>query len=236
MSHQSMDEYLRRLTRKGDNNGGWGDLPEKPTQLDYDNIEWKRYDYYPDLWEQCEHVNDYGEPKKDWRLKDPDDWWYYQRRMKKIENYREAVRWRATRVPKHMYEDRADYINRNGLGLVYMKPQLTDNLYSLHVKFQPGVKHLTNSLGQKKKEETAAGYHISLAYRDDVTKNTTLQRHMKWFLRKYFEKGHGEFFEIDKARVTRGSTYEFAGDDEFTRDLHELVQAGTNKQAHISLD
>jgi hypothetical protein len=231
-----MEEILRRYKEgRDDPMGGWGALPEEPTETDRWNVDY--WDRQYDAWEDYEYWDEwYKEWKKGTRLKDPNEWYYYKPRAEKIKNYDDAAWFRASRLPKGPYEARAREISQHGIGRVYMDPQLTGNLISLKVKFPPGFKHLTNKFGQAAKARTDAGYHISLAYKRDIENDPTLRQHVTSFLLKYFGRDKGRFFDLNNIRVTDGGTYELKGDDEFVKDAHALSQAGTKKQAHISLD
>jgi hypothetical protein len=240
MSHKPIFEFWRRQADETDPTG-WGPLPDDISWKEKNWLWEKHHSNVPDEWEEV--AVEGGRPE--WRLKDEQHRMWWDQLTEKQSARQGMENWHATRLPKRDYHDRKWEIEHDGIGRVRLTPQITGSLISLRVEFPPGFKHLTNLHGQTLKAEQASGYHISLAYTSGVDKNPELRNLLNTFLRRYFDmdgvgdigKVSGKFFNFPNVRVSRGSTYELSGDDDFANDLRTLVLAGTNKEEpHISLD
>ena len=131
-------------------------------------------------------------------------------------------------------------IVKDGLNNITLQPQYTGSLLSLRVTFPSEFVHLTNEVGQQKKEQQESSYHISLGYIKDYRNNTNNFRTLlDNFVHKYFD-GNWDT-QITKnfpdVSVGSGSTYNLRGKTEFEKELQHIVKIGTNKDdAHVSLD
>jgi len=228
-----MGNWLRRQYDEGVDPTGWGQLPSEEHIADLrQRMEHK--ESYQDDWEKYQVFDKEGkETDWGWRLRDETDRWWYEKRKREVKEYEAMKHWQETRLHKRDYDARREQIEEEGLGNVRLTPQITGNLISLRVEFPPEFRHLTNVEGQNQKAKTNANYHISLAYTPDVERDPKLQERLNAFLKQYF----GRDVELRNIRVTaKGGGYELEGGTQFEHDLNLLVNAGTGKKSHISLD
>ena len=146
----------------------WPD-PVDPEEGARDYVEERSHKKRPDLWQ-------WNKENEDWELKDADENWWYQWYKKQVDKYDADLNWKQTRHKPSVYEEIKEQIEHDGLPNVTLQPQYTGNLISLRVTFPSNFVHLTNEVGQRKKEQQDSGYHISMGYIKDYDSKKKLEK------------------------------------------------------------
>jgi len=256
MTHQNLNNYLQqqrlagpwairaaRQDREDDAgpNRGWGDMPEQPTQREIDdNRYWDRLRYgddWAEYWMELDDVNEYDEAVTRWALKDETERYYYDRKQRKIDAYKDAVRWRRLARNKEDYDRRIEEIQREGIRGVRLTPQRTNNMYSIRVEFPRGFEHTILPAAVARKMNTDASFHITVTYQGEMDGNMDLTREIHAWRHRWFPPGEqGIVVDFPEAWVSSKGVFMLGGDREFDRELRRITQLGSGRDPHISME